>query len=66
MEGDQQLFGKAIAVIKKLLVESKYVKALEYNSESVAFSIIPEVDKQFLQSVIMYCTRQRDYFVTQT
>ena len=60
------MFGKAISVLKTLLVESRFVKALEHNSEAVAFSIIPDVDKQFLQSIIMYCTRQRDAFVAET
>ena len=57
MENDQQTFGKAISVVKKLLIESTYVKALEHNSEEKAFSTIPDTDKQFLQSVIMYCIR---------
>ena len=34
IESDQQMFGKSISVIKKLLVESKFVKALEHNSET--------------------------------
>ena len=57
------MFGKAVSVIKTLLIESKHVKALEHNRESVAFSMIPEVDKSFLQSIVMYCTRLRDNFV---
>ena len=34
MANDRKLFGKAVSVLKMLLVESKYVKALEYNSET--------------------------------
>lgn len=60
------MFGKAVSVLKQLLVESKFVKALEYNSETQAFAMIPEVDKSFLQSIIMYCTRQKDNFVVET
>jgi len=37
IEGDQQMFGKAINVVKKLLNESTFVKALEHNSETEAF-----------------------------
>lgn len=65
MESDQKMFSKAVSVLKMLLVESQFVKALENNSEAVAFSIIPEVDKAFLQSIIMYCSRQRDNFVAE-
>lgn len=57
MEGDRQTFTKAISVVKKLLIESQHAKALENNSEAVAFSMIPDVDKQFLQAVVMYCIR---------
>lgn len=56
MASDRQMFGKAVSVLKTLLVESKYVKALEYNSEAQAFGMIPDVDKSFLQSIILYCT----------
>ena len=66
MENDQETFGKAISVVKKLLVESKFNKALEYNSESTAFSLIPEVDKQFLQAVVLYCINKRDVLVAET
>ena len=66
VESDAEMFGKAIGVIKKLLIESKYVKSLEHNSEAVAFSLIPDTDKQFLQSIVMYCVRQRDNFVAET
>lgn len=48
MASDRQMFGKAVSVLKTLLVESKYVKALEYNSEAQAFGMIPDVDKSFL------------------
>ena len=65
MENDAQCFSSAISVVKKLLVESKHVKALEYNNEKEAFKI-PEVDRQFLQSIILYCARQRDAFIAQT
>lgn len=41
MENDRECFSKAISVVKKLLVESKFVKALEYNSMEQAFSMIP-------------------------
>jgi len=66
MESDRETFGKAISVIKKLLIESNFVKALEHNSEELAFSTIPDTDKQFLQSVVMYCIRQRNNFLTET
>lgn len=33
LERDKELFGKSINVIKKLLSESTFVKALEHNSE---------------------------------
>mmetsp|Transcript_22037 Transcript_22037/g.29443 ORF Transcript_22037/g.29443 Transcript_22037/m.29443 type:complete len:103 (+) Transcript_22037:397-705(+) len=66
MESDREMFSKAISVVKKLLIESKYVKVLEHNSEAAAFNTIPDIEKQFLQSVVMYCVRQRDNFVTET
>ena len=66
MESDRETFGKAISVVKKLLIESNFVKALEHNSEELAFSTIPDTDKQFLQSVVMYCIRQRNNFLTET
>jgi len=57
IENDYQMFSKAVSVLKMLLIESQFVKALENNSEALAFQIIPEVDKTFLQSIIMYCSR---------
>ena len=57
MESDRECFKKAISVVKTLLIHSKNAKALENHSEQVAFSMIPDIDKQFLQSVVMYCSR---------
>ena len=48
VETDQQMFSKAMNVIKKLLNVSTFVKALEHSSETGAFSLIPEDDKHFL------------------
>ena len=54
-----------MGVLKKLLVVSRYSKALEHMSTKEAFTSIPEKDKQFLQQLIMFLARNRDNFVAQ-
>ena len=54
-----------MSVLKKLLVVSRYAKALEHMSTKEAFTSIPEKDKAFLQSLVMFLERNRDNFVAE-
>lgn len=65
IEGDGELFGKAVGVLKTLLNASKYAKALDHSSEQEAFSSIPEGDRQFLQSIVVYFQRQRENYLAE-
>ena len=65
IENNQTLYSRAMGVLKKLLVVSRYAKALGHMSTKEAFTSIPEKDKQFLQQLIMFLARNRDNFVTQ-
>ena len=65
IENNQALYSRAMGVLKKLLVVSRYSKALEHMSTKEAFTAIPEKDKQFLQQLIMFLARNRDNFVAQ-
>ena len=65
IENNQTLFSRAMSVLKKLLVVSRYAKALEHMSTKEAFTSIPEEDKAFLQSLVMFLDRNRDNFVAE-
>ena len=69
IEGDRETFGKAITVVKTLLIENNNRKFLDQNRiEKLddAFGKFSEIDQQFLQSIIMYCARQRQNFIAET
>lgn len=52
-----------MSVLKKLLVVSKYAKALEHMNIKDVFTSIPEKDKAFLQLLVNFLARNRDNFV---
>lgn len=65
IENSRPLFSKAMSILKKLLVVSRYAKALEHMSIKEAFTSMPDKDKTFLQSLVMFLTRNRDNFVSE-
>lgn len=57
------IWSKSIGIVKKLLVVSKFAKALEHMSEIEAFKALPDKDRQFLEHLVLYLIRNRDKFV---
>jgi hypothetical protein len=62
LSSSEAFFGKAVTILKRLLSNSQYAKALEQMSVAEAFKGFPEKDMAFLRSTIFYIVNLRGMF----